>query len=266
MKKLLLILLCLPIMTLAQKTYVPDDVFENYLENNGLGDGFWLNDSVFTSAIDTITHLNPPSYLGITDLTGVFDFSELFWLNIDYQNLTELDLSGLTKLNCVYARYNNIISVNTVGADSLHRLYIDYNNVMELDISSNLNMTALNLSYNDLHCLTIGNNIGFTQTTHPSSSDWQFNVVGNTNLNCIQTDNVGWCQANLTLHVPTSVTFNSICDTTNCSGVLAIEEYTTNKELLRTVDVLGRETKGTKNEPLFYIYDDGTVEKRITIE
>jgi len=25
-------------------------------------------------------------------------------------------------------------------------------------------------------------------------------------------------------------------------------------------------TKGTKNEPLFYIYDDGTVEKRIVIE
>jgi hypothetical protein len=35
---------------------------------------------------------------------------------------------------------------------------------------------------------------------------------------------------------------------------------------LRTIDVLGRETKGAKNEPLFYIYDDGTVEKRIVIE
>jgi len=32
---------------------------------------------------------------------------------------------------------------------------------------------------------------------------------------------------------------------------------------LRTTDVLGRETK---NEPLFYIYDDGTVEKKIIIE
>ena len=38
------------------------------------------------------------------------------------------------------------------------------------------------------------------------------------------------------------------------------------KELLKIIDVLGRETKGTKNEPLFYIYDDGTVEKRIIIE
>ena len=50
------------------------------------------------------------------------------------------------------------------------------------------------------------------------------------------------------------------------SSLSAIEEQTTNKELLRTVDILGRETKGKKNEPLFYIYDDGTVKKRITTE
>ena len=45
-----------------------------------------------------------------------------------------------------------------------------------------------------------------------------------------------------------------------------IEEQFANKELLKITDLLGRETKGTKNEVLFYIYDDGTVEKRIIIE
>ena len=39
-----------------------------------------------------------------------------------------------------------------------------------------------------------------------------------------------------------------------------------NKELIKVTDMLGRETKGKKNEPLFYIFDDGTVEKRIIIE
>jgi hypothetical protein len=38
------------------------------------------------------------------------------------------------------------------------------------------------------------------------------------------------------------------------------------KKLIKIVDVLGRETKKAKSQPLFYIYDDGTVEKRITIE
>ena len=38
------------------------------------------------------------------------------------------------------------------------------------------------------------------------------------------------------------------------------------KYLLRIIDPLGRETKVTKNEVLFYIYNDGTVEKTIIIE
>jgi len=45
-----------------------------------------------------------------------------------------------------------------------------------------------------------------------------------------------------------------------------VEEHITNKKILKVTDLLGRETKGTKNEVLFYIYDDGTVEKRIVIE
>ena len=42
-----------------------------------------------------------------------------------------------------------------------------------------------------------------------------------------------------------------------------------NKRLINTIDILGREVdpdKVIENTPLFYIYDDGTVEKRIIIE
>ena len=39
-----------------------------------------------------------------------------------------------------------------------------------------------------------------------------------------------------------------------------------NKGLLKIINILGRETQGKKNEPLFYIYDDATVEKKIIIE
>ncbi|MDC3395014.1 hypothetical protein OAX10_01545 [Flavobacteriales bacterium] len=39
-----------------------------------------------------------------------------------------------------------------------------------------------------------------------------------------------------------------------------------NKKLIRVVDVLGRDSKPKNNTPLFYIYDNGTVEKRIIIE
>ena len=50
----------------------------------------------------------------------------------------------------------------------------------------------------------------------------------------------------------------------NCSS-LNISENHSFRQLFKVTDILGRETKQT-NQPLFYIYDDGTVEKRIVIE
>ena len=50
-----------------------------------------------------------------------------------------------------------------------------------------------------------------------------------------------------------------------CPNTTSISEINTNKKLLKTIDLLGRETKQT-NQPILYIYDDGTVEKGIVIE
>ena len=43
-------------------------------------------------------------------------------------------------------------------------------------------------------------------------------------------------------------------------------EKEANNRLVRIIDLLGQETTFQKNTPLFYIYDDGTVEKRIVIK
>ena len=82
-----------------------------------------------------------------------------------------------------------------------------------------------------------------------------------------------WNGITLTLSGDYSFTLtNSVgCDsivnlnlTINPSGILNIKN--TEKTLLRITDILGRETPYKKRTPLFYIYDDGTVEKRIVIE
>ena len=49
--------------------------------------------------------------------------------------------------------------------------------------------------------------------------------------------------------------FTSIDEASNISS----------RKLIKIVDLLGREIIETKNGPLFYIYDDGTVEKRIIL-
>ena len=52
----------------------------------------------------------------------------------------------------------------------------------------------------------------------------------------------------------------------NVTSTFNIPTPSLSRKLEKVVDVLGRKTKGKTNQPLFYIYDDGTVEKRIVIE
>jgi len=88
------------------------------------------------------------------------------------------------------------------------------------------------------------------------------------------TASIVWNGDTLTVSGDYSVTLiNSVgCDSivnlnltiTIPSGILNITN--TEKTLLKVTDMLGQETPHKRNTPLFYIYDDGTVEKRIVIE
>ena len=51
-----------------------------------------------------------------------------------------------------------------------------------------------------------------------------------------------------------------------CPNTSSVSEINTNRKLIRVTDLLGKKIKNETNQPLFYIYDDGTVEKRIVIE
>ena len=211
MKKLLLILLCLPMIGFGQQTYVPDDNFEAYLEANGMGNGIANDDYVLTVNINTVISLQVYQ-LNIADLTGIEDFT------------------ALTTLEC----YSNQLT--------------------SLDVSNNTALTSLGCSHNELTTLDIrnGNNINVTN----------FQSLYNPNLTCINVDNAVWSTANWTLasgDIDPQHYFSNNCPPS------AIQEHTTTKELLKVTDLLGREAKDTKNEILFYIYDDGTVEKRIVI-
>ena len=64
---------------------------------------------------------------------------------------------------------------------------------------------------------------------------------------------------------------NSNCSTSvyivlqNSSSSVIPNDNSHNKELIKMIDIFGRETKQT-NQPLLYIYDDGTVEKKLIVE
>lgn len=139
MKKLITLLIILPMIGFAQKTYVPDDNFENWLEISGYGDGIANNDSVLTANINTITLLEV-MIQNISDLTGLEDFVSLVELNCSGNYLTTLNLStlnnltNLTELNC---SFNSIsfIDFNTQVYQQLEWFYCDNNNLSFIEIT-----------------------------------------------------------------------------------------------------------------------------------
>ena len=230
MKKLLLILLCLPLLTLAQQTYVPDDNFEAYLEANGMGNGIVNDDSVTTANINTIISLYVQNQT-ISDLTGIEDFTSLGNLNCINNNLINLDLSQNT---------------------ALYQLACSYNQLTSLDLSQNTALDSLGCENNQLTSLDLKNG------NNQAISMEELICTNNPLLYCINVDNINYSTNNW-IYIDPQHYFS-----TNCS-TLSIQENYTNKELLKVTDLLGREKKET-NQPLFYIYDNGTVEKRIVIE
>ena len=51
----------------------------------------------------------------------------------------------------------------------------------------------------------------------------------------------------------------------NRTAVVKTIQTTNSRKVVKVTDLLGRETKAT-NQLLFYIYNDGTVEKKVVIE
>ena len=50
------------------------------------------------------------------------------------------------------------------------------------------------------------------------------------------------------------------------STALADTQISNSKNLVRVVDILGKETINHSNQVIFYIFSDGSVEKKIIIE
>ena len=109
MNRIFLILILLPFFTLAQRTFIPDDAFEQALINFNLDDVF--DDSVNTSAIDTVQVLYI-SDEGIVDLTGIEAFMSLTDLFCHNNQIQTLDLSNNPNLFEVNCRNNQLTSLS----------------------------------------------------------------------------------------------------------------------------------------------------------
>lgn len=185
----LLTFLVFSVQLFAQKTFVPDDNFEQELIYLGYDDE--LDDSVITSNINTVTFLNVFNR-SIHDLTGIKDFTALQELSCSFDSISYLDVSGLTNLYNLACNNSYTKTINLDGLVNLTYLDCSYNLLSKLDLSK---LQSLN----------------------------EFHGSENPNLSCIQ---IHWLQENFSYNWEKDV---STSFSTSCNSITEIDKSSNQK-------------------------------------
>ena len=159
-------------------TYVPDDIFESKLIELGYDD--FLNDYVVTNNIIDVGGLNLNDS-GVSDLTGIEDFSALWKLDLNNCNLSSIDLTNNIAMQFLEFNNNNINSIDLTQNINLKLLRCYENNLTSLDLSNCPDLFILNGNANNLEFVNIANG------NNPDILE-MFLSVGNASNLCIQID------------------------------------------------------------------------------
>ena len=127
-----------------------------------------------------------------------------------------------------------------------------YNNLKTLDLSNCNNFTDLLCNNNKLEYIDLrnGNNTNIF---------WYYSL-NNPDLYCVDVDDVSHSNA-AWFYRDVWTNFSWDC------SITSIEDDLTNKRtLLKITNAIGQEIRPNKNTPLFYLYNDGTVERGIIFE
>ncbi len=191
-------------------TTIPDAAFEAVLESQGYddisGDG-----RVPTSLIETLTVLNISSK-GVTDLTGIEDFTALEELKANQNDLTSINLTNNTALKVLWIRQgnNNFSSIDVSKNLALEDFRIQYSgtsldisnntaltqfmctdcSLTTLDTSANTNLTSLDLEGSDITTLDLSTNINLTGLEIDNTNLIELDLSNNTALKYLLAENI----------------------------------------------------------------------------
>ncbi len=171
--------------------------------------------------------------------------------------LTSLDLS-MVDLEILQCQNNPITNINLSGNYSLKHLTCHDNFLHQIDLSDNVNLEWLSIGNAELMPPTANNDLTALDLSN-SCNITNFYCSGNLNLICIQictsSDTSNWASLDSQMYYSLDCNFTSV------------EEVIFNKDdLISIIDIYGREVNQNYKGVLFYIYKNGKVEKRITLD
>lgn len=175
MKKITLLFLAVGFSSFAQYTLIPDPNFEQALIDLGYDDV--LDGRVLTNNIENVTELTLMQ-LGITDLTGIEDFSalthltitdnNLLYINIDQNlnlehlsiasdSLAHLDVTKNSNLLLLVANCPLLPELDITQSILLEYLSITHTNFPEIDLSQNVNLWVIWANFASLTSIDVSN-------------------------------------------------------------------------------------------------------------
>ena len=161
------------------------------------------NGMVHTPSIVDVTSLSIGN-LNIADLTGIEDFTSLETLRVFDNTLTSLDVSQNLELKDLRCFNNQLSELDLSNNTKLEDLRCFDNSIESLDLSNNGLLESVKIYNNSLSSVDVRNGNNTAITT--------FEATGNSNLTCIDVDDVPYANNNWT-DIDSQTTFSL-----NCSG------------------------------------------------
>lgn len=188
----------------SNSTLIPDPKFEDKLIALGV-DTDGKNGQVITANITALTTLDV-SNAGISDLTGIEDFTSLQSLSCDKNSLTKINLSYNHNLVSLNIAANKLTMLNLVYNTKLQTIHCNDNLLRTLDFSKNTSLTEIYCPNNKLVSLNLknGNN---AINNGPSIK----NFTSNPYLSCIEVDDVNYSNTNWAFYKDAAASYSSDC-------------------------------------------------------
>jgi Leucine-rich repeat (LRR) protein len=267
----------------TETVYIPDNNFENLLEDLGFGDDVSNNDLVFEHRVKNITRffLNNLE-IGIDgkveDATGIEAFSSLKYFNCTRNLIPVLDLSnspGLIELSSWDNLYNeldfsenlnlrtllcgtpSLTNINLSNNLLLERLEIGGDNMISIDITNNINLKTMRFGGSQIIDINLLNNTLLEFISFQGTPLNSLNLTNNLNLEILDCQNTELTSIDVNglVNLKELTCYNSNLSSLNLSTNIQLEKVS-----LLVNDLTSLDLRNNNNENITTMWTFGNAE------